>query len=130
MKRFFLGVMVVLLVTVGAAWAKDFELTKKAGDYDVLIKLDKNPPVAGDNNLSVTVKDKMGMEIKEAKVAVEYSMAAMPGMPAAKYNTNTELKGSDYKTKVNFSMAGGWSMAVKVTRGGKTAQARFNIDVR
>ncbi len=130
MKRLVLAVMVVLLVAVGAAWAKDFELTKKAGDYNVTIKIDKNPPVSGDNNLAVQVKDKMGMDIKDAKVAVEYSMAAMPGMPAAKYNTNAELKGSEYQAKLNFSMAGGWSMAVKVIRGGKTAQARFNIDVR
>ena len=129
MKRLMLSVMMVLLV-VGVAGAKDYEVTKKAGDYSVVVKIDNNPPISGDNNLSLTVKDGMGMEIKDAKVLVEYSMAAMPGMPAAKYKTDTELKGSEYKAKLNFSMAGGWSMAIKVTRGGKTSQARFNIDVR
>ena len=41
-----------------------------------------------------------------------------------------QLKGSEYKAKVNFSMAGGWSIAVKITRGDKTVQAKFSVDVR
>ena len=129
MKKFVLAMMAVLLA-VGVAWAKDFEVTKKAGDYSVVAKIDKNPPITGDNNLSLAVKDGMGMEIKDAKVSVEYSMAPMPGMPASRFKTDTELKGSEYKAKLNFSMAGGWSMVVKITRGGKTTQAKFNIDVR
>jgi hypothetical protein len=129
MKKFVVTMMAVLLAA-GAAWAKDFEMTKKAGDYSVVVKIDRNPPIAGDNNLSLAVKDGMGMEIKDAKVSVEYSMAAMPGMPAAKYKTDTELKGSEYKAKLNFPMAGGWSMVVRITRGDKTTQAKFNVDVR
>lgn len=129
MKRTAFMVLVMILVA-GFAQAKDFEVTKKAGDYNVVVKIDKNPPITGDNNLSLAVKDGMGMEIKDAKVSVEYSMAPMPGMPAAKYKTETELKGAEYKAKLNFSMAGGWSMVVKITRGGKTTQAKFNIDVR
>ena len=129
MKRLVLAVMLVLLVA-GTAAAKDYEVTKKAGDYNVVVKIDRNPPITGDNNLSVTIKDATGAEVKDAKVAVEYSMAAMPGMPAVNVKTDTELKGSEYKAKVNFSMAGGWSMAVKITRGDKTAQAKFSVDVR
>jgi hypothetical protein len=129
MKRLVLAVMMVLLVA-GATAAKDLELTKKAGDYDVVVKFDKNPPAAGENNLSVAIKDKAGADVKDAKVSVEYTMAAMPGMPAAKYNTGTELKGSEYKAKLDFSMSGGWGMAIKINRGGKTDQTRFNIDVR
>ncbi len=123
-------VAVAFFLVAGLAMAKDFELTKKAGDFTVTVKIDRNPPIAGDNNLSLAVKDGMGMEIKDAKVSVEYSMAPMPGMPAAKYKTDTELKGSEYKAKLNFSMPGGWSMAVKITRGDKTTQAKFNVDVR
>jgi len=129
MKRLVLAVMAVLLVA-GTAVAKDYEVTKKAGDYTVVVKMDKNPPITGDNNLSIVVKDGMGMEIKDAKVAVEYSMAAMPGMPAVKLKTATELKGSEYKAKLNFSAAGGWSIAVIINRGDKKSQAKFNIDVR
>jgi hypothetical protein len=129
MKRLVLAVMAVLLVA-GTAVAKDYELTKKAGDYTVAVKIDKNPPITGDNNLSVTVKDATGAEVKDAKVAVEYSMAAMPGMPAIRVKTDTALKGSEYKAKLNFSMAGGWSVAVIINRGDKKAQAKFSVDVR
>ena len=129
MKRLVLAVMVFFLVG-GLAIAKDYEVTKKAGDYTVVVRIDKNPPIAGDNNLSVSVKDGTGAEVKDAKVAVEQFMAAMPGMPAVRVKTDTELKGSEYKAKLNFSMAGGWSIAVIINRGDKKAQAKFNIDVR
>ncbi|MDP1990751.1 MAG: FixH family protein [Syntrophales bacterium] len=129
MKRFVLATMLVLLVA-GTAAAKDYEVTKKAGDYTVVAKIDRNPPITGDNNLSVTIKDATGAEVKDAKVAVEYSMAAMPGMPAIRVKTDTELRGSEYKAKLNFSMAGGWSIAVIINRGDKKAQAKFSVDVR
>ena len=129
MKRLVLAVMVFFLVG-GLAIAKDYEVTKKAGDYNVVIKIDKNPPITGDNNLSVAIKDATGAEVKDAKVAVEQSMAAMPGMPAVKVKTDTELKGSEYKAKLNFSAAGGWGIVVIINRGDKKARAKFNIDVR
>jgi roadblock/LC7 domain-containing protein len=129
MKRLVLAVMAVFLVA-GTAVAKDYEVTKKAGDYTVVVKMDKNPPITGDNNLSVAIKDAAGAEVKDAKVAVEYTMAAMPGMPAVKVKTDTELKGGEYKAKLNFSMAGGWSVAVIINRGDKKAQAKFSVDVR
>lgn len=129
MKRFVLAVMLVVLVA-GTAAAKDYEATKKAGDYTVVVKIDKNPPITGDNNVSVIVKDKAGAEVKDAKVAVEYSMAAMPGMPAVRVKNDAELKGNEYKTKANFSMPGGWGIAVMISRGDKKAQAKFSVDVR
>jgi hypothetical protein len=129
MKRLVLAIMLALLAA-GTAAAKDYEATKKAGDYNVTIKIDRNPPITGDNNLTVTIKDAAGTEIKDAKVTAEISMAAMPGMPAVKYNNTMQLKGSEYRAKVNFSMAGGWGIAVRVTRGDKTVQTRFSVDVR
>ncbi|MHB9097541.1 MAG: FixH family protein [Syntrophales bacterium] len=128
MKRVVLTVMVFLLCG-GLAIAKDFEVTKKAGDYNVVIAIDKNPPVMGDNNLAISVKDGRG-DVSDAKVSVEYSMPAMPGMPAMKYNANAELAGAIYKTKVNFSMSGSWNMVVKIVRGGKTTQVKFTVDAR
>jgi hypothetical protein len=129
MKRLVLAVMAVLLVA-GTAMAKGYEVTKKAGDYTVVVKMDRNPPITGDNNLSVAIKDAAGAEVRDAKVAVEYTMAAMPGMPAVKVKTDAELKGGEYKAKLNFSMAGGWGVAVMINRGDKKAQAKFSVDVR
>ena len=129
MKRWVLAAMVFFLFS-GLASAKDYEVTKKAGDYTVVVTIDKNPPITGDNNLTVSVKDPAGAEVTDAKVSVEYSMPAMPGMPAMKYGAAAGLTGKIYKTKVNFSMSGSWNMVVKIVRGGKTAQVKFTVDAR
>ena len=129
MKRVILAVTVFFLVA-GFAMAGDYEVTRKAGDYSAVIKIDKNPPVTGDNNLSVVIKDAKGADVTDAKVTVGYSMPAMPGMPAMNYSANTERKGSEYKAKVNFSMSGAWNMVLRINRGGKTVQTKFNVDVR
>ena len=129
MKRLVLAVMLVLLVA-GTAAAKDYEVTKKAGDYNVVVKIDRNPPTTGNNNLSVSIKDGAGADVADAKVSVEYSMPAMPGMPAMKYNTNAELATKEYKTKVNFSMSGSWNMVIKIIRANKTTQVKFTVDAR
>jgi len=120
----------ILLLIAGIAYAKDYEVKKKAGEYDVTVTIDRNPPVVGDNNVTVAVKDASGKHVTDAKVRVEYSMPAMPGMPAMNYKTDMELKGSEYKSKMNFSMSGSWNIAVKITRGGKTTTVKFNADAR
>ena len=127
MKRLAVIGMALLLIA-GLAYAKDYEVKKKAGDYDVTVGIDKNPPVVGDNNVNIKIKDASGKYVIDAKVKVEYSMPAMPGMPAMNYKTDTELKGYEYKAKMNFSMAGSWNVAVKITRGGKITTVKFNVD--
>lgn len=122
--------VVALLLAAGIVYAKDYEVNKKAGDYNVLIKIDKNPPVAGDNNLEITITDASGAAVADAKVALSYSMPAMAGMPAMSYKADAELKGNVYRAKVNYSMAGSWNNELKITRGGKTLSTRFTIDAK
>ncbi|MFA4911549.1 MAG: FixH family protein [Desulfobacteria bacterium] len=129
MKKLVLAVLVVLMMT-GLAVAKEFEVTKKAGDYTVTIKIDRNPPVTGENKVSVVIKDKGGADVKDAKVSVEYSMPAMSGMPAMQYKADAKLTGSEYQAKLNYSMSGAWDTIVRISRGNKKTQAKFNIDVR
>ena len=130
MKRSAVLIMVVLL-TAGIAYAKDYEVNKKAGEYDLVVKIDKNPPVAGgDNNMTIRVKDKSGKYVSDAKVKVTYSMPAMPGMPAMNYKADAELKGDDYTAKINFPMSGSWNVAVKVIKGGKTSAMKFTVDAK
>lgn len=127
MKRLAVFTLTLLLIG-GIAYAKDYEVKKKVGEYDVEVKIDKNPPVVGDNNIEIGIKDASGKYVTDAKVKVEYSMPAMPGMPAMNYKTDTELKGDEYKAKINLSMSGSWNIAVKITRSGKTATMKFNVD--
>ena len=127
MKRLAVAGMIIMLFS-GLAYAKDYEVTKKVGAYNVVVKNDKNPPVAGDNNLTISIKDASGKNVTDAKVKVEYSMPAMSGMPPMNYKTNAELKGNDYNAKMNLSMAGSWNVAIKITKGGKTETMKFTVD--
>ncbi|HTR44775.1 MAG TPA: FixH family protein [Thermodesulfovibrionales bacterium] len=120
----------LLLLVAGIAFAKDYEVTKKAGEYDVVVKIDKNPPVVGDNNVKVALKDAAGKAVTDAKVMIDYSMPAMPGMPAMNYKTDAELKGSEYAAKMDLSMSGSWNVAIKITKGGKTSTAKFTVDAK
>jgi hypothetical protein len=119
-----------LLLIAGVSYAKDYEVSKKAGDYNVVIKIDRNPPVAGDNNVEITVTDASGKAVTDATVVLNYSMPAMPGMPAMNYKADAQPSGSVYKTKVNYSMAGPWNNELKVTRAGKTQTAKFTVDAK
>ena len=121
---------VVLLLVAGISFAKDYEVKKKAGQYDVEVKIDKNPPVVGDNNVLIEIKDEAGKYVTDAKVKVDYSMPAMPGMPAMNYKADAELKGEEYKAKMNLSMSGSWNIAVKITKAGKTSTMKFTVDAK
>jgi len=129
MKRLML-ISLAVLMAAGSAFAKDFEVAKKAGEFDVTVKIDRNPPVTGDNGVTVTVKDAAGKVVKDAKVVVEYSMPAMPGMPPMNYKTDAAAKGDVYAATMNLSMAGPWNIAVKITAGGKSGSMKFAIDAK
>lgn len=124
------SVTMVLLLLAGIAYAKNYEVKKKAGGYDVVATLDKNPPVAGDNVIAIVVKDASGKAVTDANVKVEYSMPAMPGMPAMNYKADAKLAGSEYKATMNLSMSGSWNVAVKITKGGKTSTMKFSVDAQ
>jgi len=123
-------VVLVLLLVAGLAYAKEYEITKKAGEYNVVVKIDKNPPVVGDNNMSIEIKDASGKFVTDAKVLVEYSMPAMSGMPAMNYKTDASVKGNEYAAKMNLSMSGSWNIAIKSTRAGKISTMKFTVDAK
>jgi hypothetical protein len=127
MKRLAVAVLMLLVVS-GVAFAKNYEMSKKAGGFDVTMVIDKNPPVVGDNNVAVTVKDSTGKEVTDASVVIDYSMPAMPGMPAMNYKAPAQIKGKEYTATINLSMSGAWNFAVKISRSSQTATAKFNVE--
>ena len=129
MKKFAI-VAVMLVLAAGSAYAKGYEVTKKAGEYDVLVTFDRNPPVANDNEVGITIKDASGKPVKDAKVKVDYSMPAMSGMPPMNYKTEAALQGEEYKATLGLSMSGSWNIAVKITRAGKTITTKFTVDAK
>ncbi|HOG18621.1 MAG TPA: FixH family protein [Syntrophales bacterium] len=123
-------IVCVLLLAGGLAYAKDYEMTKKAGEYTVSVTIDKNPPITGKNNMAVGIKDGTGKDVTDAAVAVDYGMPAMPGMPAMNYKAGANPKDKLYLATLDFSMSGPWSVTIKITRGGKTQSVKLNVDVK
>jgi hypothetical protein len=129
MKRLVMAFM-ILLVAGGVVYAKDYEMTKKTGDYTVKIAIDKNPPVTGENNIVAEIKDAASKNVTDAIVVIDYGMPAMPGMPAMNYKAGASLKDKCYAATLNFSMSGPWAVTIKITRGGKTQSVKLNVDVK
>jgi len=125
------SVTVLLVVAFSAALpAKDLELKKRAGDYEITVRIDKNPPILGVNRIEVEVEGPSGEPVTDAKVLINYYMPPMPRMAPMNYRVEARRKGDRYEGKMKLIMAGPWIIAVKITRGGKTTTAKFNIDAR
>lgn len=129
MKKF-IAFAVILFLAAGTAYAKRYEVKKKAGDFDVTVEIDRNPPIVGDNNVSIEIKDAAGHHVKDAQVKIDYSMPAMPGMPPMNYKVDAELKGNEYTTTLGLSMSGSWNVTVRITREGKTVSTKFTVDAK
>jgi hypothetical protein len=130
MKRYAWMVVLLVLFMAGTALAKENVVQKKAGDYSVEIKMDKETPVVGTNRVEIAVTDKDGKAVTDAKVLVTASMPAMPGMPAMENKADAKLDGGKYKAKIELSMGGSWNMSVRITQGAKTGTAKWTVDAR
>ncbi len=95
---------VLLLLVTSIASAKSYEAKKKVGDYNVVMKIDRNPPVAGDNRVSIEVTDASGRCACDADVIVEYSRPAIPGGPALHYRADTRLKRGRYAAMLGLAL--------------------------
>ena len=128
MKRLALSIL-ILVLTMGIAYAKDLEVKKKAGEYDVEVKIGRNPPIVGNNSIEIEVK-KAGNPVTDAKVLINYYMPPMPRMAPMNYKTDAKLKRDKYKATMNFIMAGPWYIAIIINHEGKISTTKFNIDAQ
>ena len=130
MKRWSWLVVLLVVLVAGTVFAKENTVQKKAGDYSVEIKMDKESPVVGSNSMEIMIKDKAGKAVTDATVVVTASMPSMPGMPAMENKADAKLDGGKYKAKIDLSMGGSWNMSVRITQGGKTSTAKWTVDAR
>jgi YtkA-like len=121
--------MLAMLVAVPASYSKDLELTRKAGEFEVRASIDRNPPILGHNHMEIEIKDSGG-RVTDVDVMVNYYMPPMPRMAPMNYTTKAELKGEKYRITMDFIMAGPWIIRILITRDGKRATAKFNIDAQ
>jgi len=129
MTKFFVFILTLFLIA-GIAFARGYEAKKMAGEYEAELRIDRSPPVVGDNHIEIEVKDAWGNPVTDAKVLVNYYMPPMPRMAPMNYITDAKLKGEKYKAKMNFIMSGPWIIAIKINHGGKISTAKFNVDAQ
>lgn len=122
--------LAVVFLAAGSVFASDYEITKKAGQYTLNVRIDRNPPVAGKNNVAIEIKDGAGKVVTDATVALDYSMPPMPGMPPMNYKAAATLKGRKYVATLDLPMPGSWNIILKITRGDQTQTARFTVDAK
>ncbi len=119
----------ILFLSAGAADGRGLEVKKKAGEYELEIKMDKNPPIVGDNHIEIEIKS-AGKHVTDAKVLVNYYMPPMPRMAPMNYKTDAKLKKEKYRAKMDFIMAGPWYISIIINHAGKVANTKINVDAQ
>ncbi len=131
-KNIVLAFLSMILIYTGGAVADEYKATGKAGDMDVKLTLDRNPPVVGQNIATIAITDSAGQPVTDAAVRLEFGMPAMPGMPAMNYKNDAAPieNESVYKAPMTLSMGGPWYINVKILKDKKVSTAKFNVDVQ
>ena len=119
-----------LCLLAGPVQGKELELKKKVGDLTVVAVIERDPPTVAKNAIEVRVTDAAGNPVQGAKLLVNYYMPPMARMPPMNYKVEAKWKKDAYKAVMDLIMAGPWIILVRITIGGKTSTARFNIDAR
>ena len=119
----------LLCLTAGIVSAESYAVKKNVDGYSVAMKIDRNPPIAGHNNVTIEVIDAITHCACDANVVIEYSRPAMPGTPALRYIAETELQKGRHVGKISPSVSGFWNIAVNLTTGDKTWTTHFVVQV-
>ena len=130
MRRCALIALIVFLTAV-FAYAKDYEVKGKAGNYSVEALFDKNPSVKGEHRLEINIMDAALKPVTDATVLVKYLMPSLPGKPPMmEYEATATREGRKYKATTDLSMAGEWTFVIDITRAGKSEAMKFSFFVR
>ncbi len=121
--------MFIILLSAGTAQSRGLEVRQKAGNYDVEIKMDRNPPIVGDNHIEIGIKDG-GKPVTDANVLINYYMPPMPRMAPMNYRIDAKPKKERYQATMNFIMAGPWYISVIINHAGKISRTKVNVDAQ
>ncbi|MFA6075557.1 MAG: FixH family protein [Negativicutes bacterium] len=121
-------ISLLMLLFVSGCGANAFKANKTTDSYNIELTADHNPLTTGENQLQIAISDKNGNAVTDAQVKINYSMAAMPGMPAMSHNTKATLNNKLYEADIDLMSAGSWTISVQITRDGKMQKADFAVD--
>lgn len=108
-----------LIGFVAASCARQKPDAVKAGDLDVQVAIDPDPPTTGENRLRIVIRDASGNPVDGAQLAFEYDMAAMGAMPQMKGGGDVKAEGGGrYIVTYPLSMQGDWRLTLGIDAPG------------
>jgi hypothetical protein len=122
--------LAALLTIVDPCESADYLVRKKAGDLVFDIAINRNPPVLGDNEIRIEIRDSQGSPVLDAEVLVNYYMPPMPNMAPMNYTIPAPLKGKEYCATMDLIMTGPWNIITRARIQGRSIKVVFPIDVR
>ena len=126
-----LALMLLIMPAVQPqAEAGDYRVRKNAEGLMFDIAINRNPPVLGDNEIRIEIRDAEGNAVIDAEVLVNYYMPPMPRMAPMNYTVPAPLKGKEYRAIMDLIMAGPWNIVIRAKTQGKLLRMSFPIDVR
>jgi len=120
----------LLLICGEPAEAGDYRVRKNTDGMAFDIAINRNPPVLGDNEIRIEIRDAEGHAVLDAEVLVNYYMPPMPRMAPMNYTVPAPLKGKEYRAVMDLIMAGPWNIVIRAKTQGKLLRMTFPIDVR
>lgn len=121
----------LILVAGGAPCeAGDYRVRKADQGLTLDIAINRNPPVLGENEIRIEIKDPQGNPVLGAEVSVNYYMPPMPRMPPMNYTVPAPLKNGAYRAVMDLIMAGPWNIVIRAKNEEKRVRVVFPIDVR
>lgn len=98
-----------------ASCQKSKHETTQAGDFQITIATEPDPPATGDNRLIVTLKDASGKPLERAQLTFVYDMPAMGAMPEMKGGGDVKAEtGGRYIVTYPLAMNGDWYLTVGI----------------
>jgi hypothetical protein len=120
-----IGLLVLLMGLVGCR--ESAKKSKTAADVDIQFSVDPAPAV-GESSIVVTLADKDGNLINDAKVAVRGDMNHAGMVPVLAETDKSE--DGQYTIPFEWTMGGDWIVTVTVTLAdGSTAEKPFDVSV-
>lgn len=105
----------ILLASTFSACSKGKGKEAKAGDLDVQVAIDPDPPTTGENKLHVALHDASGKPVDGAQLAFEYDMPAMGAMLEMKGGGEVKKEGGGrYTISYPLSMQGDWYLTLGI----------------
>jgi hypothetical protein len=128
-KKVTLIIVLFFALSTTTSHTRGYEAKKKVGDYEIEIRIDKNPIVVGENHIEIEIKNG-GKVVKDAKVLVNYYMPPMPRMAPMNYKIYAKPKGDRYQATMDIIMTGPWIIVIKIYQGEKTVTTKLSVDAQ